>query len=254
MAREAARSWLPVFAGDAWVGGQETSVRCEQSGGLLRVACAGARAFVIAPDGERIEAEAGIESGLSELETEILIGPALLLALARRGVYALHAAAVTAGGGVVALVGESGAGKSTLAKPAGPVWKRVADDILPFSLVRGAPVALPHYPQLKLPAEAQYPRDAASPLGLAGVCEIGPPSQDGQVYVEELSPQAGALCLISHTVAARLFPEDLLSEHLEVCASMAAGMKVARLRCPRTLEALPSARQAVTDRFSATGR
>jgi len=244
-------AWEAVFAGDAWVGGRERRVRCERAGEALRVACAGARAFVVAGSGAWIVADPLADRGPEGVDEEVLVGPALLLALALRGTFALHAAAVRTPAGVVALVGESGAGKSTLAAAAGPGWARVADDVLPFALAAGEPAALPHYPQLKLPGGAQYHPSAPARLPLVAVCEVGAPATDGRIAVEPLSPRDATLGLIAHTVAARLFPEDLVEAHLELAAVVASQVPVLRLRYPRTLDALPSVRRALAVRLAA---
>jgi hypothetical protein len=244
----------PVYVGNAWIGGAFRPVRCDRIGECLRLTCEGSRAFVVGPGGAWISAEPRLDRAPDNSEVEIAVGPVLLLALALRGTFALHAAAVATLHGVVALVGESGAGKSTLAAPAGPGWDRLADDILPFGLVDGSPTVFPHYPQLKLPDAAQYPRTAAPAVPLAAVCEIGPPAEDGRGIVERLSPRDGALCLVSHTVAARLFPEELLEAHLDACAAVAARVAVVRLHYPRTLAGLPAVRQAVIEHLAGVER
>lgn len=242
---------VPIFTGDAWVGGRMRPVRCERVGACLRVVCEGSRAFVVGPGGAWIVAEPPADAALSDSEVEALVGPVLLLALAQRGTFALHASAVATPRGVVALVGESGAGKSTLAAAEGRSWLRVADDILPFGVAAGVATAFPHYPQLKLTDREQYPRSAAAAVPLAAVFEVGSPAEDDRVHVEPLSPRNGTLTLIAHTVAARLFPEELLEAHLDACATVAAAVPAARLHYPRSLSALPDVRSAVLGHLKA---
>ena len=115
-------------------------------------------------------------------------------------------------------------------------------------------VALPHFPQLKLSDEAQYPRQAAARVPLVAVCEIGAPADDDSIAVEPLSPRNGTLCLIAHTVAARLFPEELLEAHLDLCTRVADRVAVLRVRYPRDMAVLPDVRKAITSHFAGIGR
>lgn len=81
-----------------------------------------------------------------DLIEEVLLGPALLLQLAWRPVFTLHAGAVEVNGSVIALCAESGVGKSTLARgcacACACAGQAVADDILPLRL-DPQPAALP---------------------------------------------------------------------------------------------------------------
>ncbi len=87
-------------------------------------------------------------------------------------------------GAAVAFVGETGAGKSTLAaylaREAG--WLRLADDVLPVALGgAGGPAALPHFPQLKLPAAEQVGPGVPQRMPLRAVyaLEFAPQCRDG---------------------------------------------------------------------------
>jgi hypothetical protein len=177
---------------------------------------------------------------------ERALGAPLALALAERGIYLLHAAALATPAGAVALAADSGVGKSTLAAAAAADtaqrgWTRIADDLLPVRL--GArPEALPHFPQLKLAPAEQYPAAAAERLPLAAVVELDrlapaaePPAS------QRLGPAAAALALARATAAARLFDGELLAAHLAACAAAAECLAVARLSYPGGLGRLGAA-------------
>ena len=210
---------------------------------VARVAASGERLvefddgelYWIAADGGAIERVAS-GGGAAAAVRERALGAPLALALAARGVHLLHASAVVARGGVIALAAGSGVGKSTLAAAANRLpalaARRVADDVLPVRLA-GEPLALPHFPQLKLAAAEAYPSAAPASVPLAALVELdrgepgGPPPR-----LERLSPAAAALALARATVAARLFDPALLASHLEACAAAASRLPVARLTYP----------------------
>jgi hypothetical protein len=47
------------------------------------------------------------------------------------------------------------------------------------------------------------------------------------------------LALVRHTVAARLFDDEISEEHLGFCSEVAAAVPVARLEYPRQMSAMP---------------
>ena len=97
------------------------------------------------------------------VDEEVFLGPALLLALALRATFTLHASAIAYAGRAVLFAGDSGAGKSTLAAALARIQSRgatrLADDIVPVSIRGGRLVAWSDYPQLKLPPDAQVGTD-----------------------------------------------------------------------------------------------
>ena len=102
-----------LFAGRAWVGGATRWVECRSADGAYRLTIAGEPILRIEPSGVIRRGQG--RPGQGEPSEELLVGPALILALASRGVFCLHASAVQVGGGVLLLPGDSGRGKSTLA-------------------------------------------------------------------------------------------------------------------------------------------
>lgn len=230
-----------------WVGGERRDVEtwCAPPGIILRVA--GGGDFYIAPDGGHIvPVEVGAEprgeassAAITELDREILAGPALVLALAMRGTWCLHASAVMYGGEAIAFLGESGQGKSTLAAflslSAG--WRLVADDILPVRIDPGGVWALPHFPQLKLPMNSQPGLGHAEKLPLSGICLLM--SAEGDPELDQLPANKAARVWLSHTAGTRLFGPGLLAKHLEFCTQAPGRLPVYRLAYPRQRDALP---------------
>jgi len=181
---------------------------------------------------------------------EALVGTALILALALRGVWCLHASAVAVDGQAVALLGESGYGKSTLAAylasdPDLP-WRRAGDDVLPVAMTQAGLVALPHFPQLKLAPDAQPAAGLPQSLPLQAVYVLAGPAQgSGGVAVEPLGTAEASLALVRHTVAARLFDRELLAQHLGFCAGASASLPLHRMFYPHRWDVLPQVREAI---------
>ncbi len=133
-----------------------------------------------------------------------LFGPVLILALARLGVYCLHASAFREGDAGVVVVGHSGAGKSSLARAVSKRigCQRLCDDITPIALRAGKLYVLPRFPQLKLSAvDGNLPE--ALPLKrllLLSAAQAGIASEYRDLTQRELFD-----ALTRHTVATRLY-------------------------------------------------
>ncbi len=200
------------------------------------------------------------EAGMPAV-VEAMLGPALILALALRGTWCLHASAVELDGRAIVFVSESGGGKSTLAaylasQAEGP-FRHLADDILPVAWSANSLYALPRFPQLKLAADAQPGAAARERLPLAacyrlvapdagagkripGPAGLATPGRSGSAAdIRPLSAGDAALALVRHSVAARLFGEQLLADQLSFCARAAEQVPVRELAYARTWEALP---------------
>ena len=212
------------YHGPASLAAQASLLTCLQGedGYLLRAA-PGATLWVSAEGSDIAQCETDGDQPV-DVPSELLLGPAMLLALALRGVFALHASAVRWGDRVVAFVGHSGAGKSTLAsllhEPSADC-ERVADDILPFALVDGLPMARPRFPQLKLTTSQQWDHSRPESLPLAAVYRLAPPPASGGPVVVPLKGGAAMAALAAHSVASALFGPDLLRCHLETLATAA---------------------------------
>ena len=126
------------------------------------------------------------------------------MALARRGVYCLHASAFNDGDAASVIVGNSGAGKSTLARAicqrSGA--QRLCDDITPIALRAGKLYVLPRFPQLKLNAVDQNLPEAV-PLKRLVLLNTAQPGVNTDH--QPLSTRALFDALTRHTVATRLY-------------------------------------------------
>jgi hypothetical protein len=231
----------PVFDGDARVGNRSCRVRsfAAPDGDFLRIS--GAGAFAISRGEARIDFDPEPGAGEGPV-VEALLGPALALALARRGVFLLHASAVALRGrGAVGFLGDSGAGKSTLARllaAAGGEAALAADDLLAVQQLAEGAAALPHFPQLKLDAAAMAALAGLEPryplLGLYAI-EPAPPAAAVEAG-EPLPPASATALLVHHTVASVLFAGDLLAAHFDFVADLAARVPLRRLTVPRRLD------------------
>jgi hypothetical protein len=228
-----------------WLGGAERQVETWSAppGILLKVS--GGSDFYIGPEGETIVRVEGAQNEegrlpLSDLDREILLGPALVLALAIRGAWSLHASAARFRHQVTVFLGESGRGKSTLAAylhRSG--WQRVADDILPATLGADGARIWPHFPQLKLPSDQQPGLVLPEHLPLDRVCVLTPAEGNSGPKLAPIPPRQAVQELIRHTAGTRLFGPATLSKHLAFCAGFAERVPVYRLTYPHRKDALP---------------
>jgi hypothetical protein len=253
---------IPVNSGlicraNGWIGEEQREVECWSAPPGLVLKVAGGSDFYLAPggraivpvDGNQLHSKQGriaSHSFLSGLDREILAGPALVLALALRGIWCLHASAALYNGDLIVFLGESGQGKSTLAAylaTDNPGWCRVADDILPVTINSGGVMAWPRFPQLKLPAEAQPGVTLQEQLPVSKVCvlteSIGRELSGLKVLAAGQSVQA----YLANTAGARLFDPELLAMHLAFCTHAAGYVPVTLLPYAHQREALPLARQ-----------
>lgn len=158
---------------------------------------------------------------------EVMLGPGLILALASRGVFALHAAAVEWRGGVWLLLGASGTGKSTFGAIAGRHGaRRWTDDISPI-VATPIPTLRPRFPQLKWAQPVSVP-DVARPIaGIVELTRAGP-----SLALHRLDALEASVVLIAHTVAARLFPPTVTAMHLAAVSKIASTCPVFRMAWP----------------------
>jgi hypothetical protein len=180
---------------------------------------------------------------------ETLLGPPLTFALALRGVWCLHASAVLRDGKAILLLGSSGQGKSTLAAyldgAAEGGWRRLADDIVPCTLVDGLPCARPHFPQLKLASADRYPASAAQDIPIGALVVLQPTPQMPAIGVEPLRAVAAARVLAEQTVAVGLFDSLLHASHLRFLATLVGSAPVYRMSYPHDYGRLPDVSRAL---------
>lgn len=236
-----------AFGGMGLIVDQMRRVACHVTRTGCRLAVEGIATYWISPDGGRI-AEVEIDQDCDvSTRAAAALGAPLILALARRGTFCIHASVVMFGDRMLAFIGESGAGKSTLSryldtdKSIG--WRRIIDDTLPLAPVGDGPVwALPHFPQLKLADDRQPSHLAGTQMPLTAVYVLG---SGPDVRITPLRPGVAALALAGNTVAGRLFGRSLLARHLNYCAEVALRLPVRQLSYPRDLSLLPAVGEAL---------
>lgn len=166
---------------------------------------------------------------------ELLLGPALLLLLADRGMLGLHASSIQYGDRTILFCADSGSGKSSLAHHArdfGAV--ALTDDIAPLR-IGPVPTLLPRFPQLKWPVPLEI-ADATMSIDRIVFVERGGTG----LACSPIPPVAARLRLIRHTVAARLFPRRLAQWHLDTVGELARRVPMLRLSWPEcAIEAIP---------------
>jgi len=272
----AGKAIATTYNGTAWLGGAQRHIRARSGdlGYLLSVE--GSGEFEIHTSGEIVHRGAGENPPATEpateqatmLATEVVLGPALLLQLAWRGRFALHASALCRHGQAIAFIGDSGAGKSTVAAShaqgdnARSDWHRLADDILPVvwppndtanstgDALHGKIHVAPHFPQLKLPVNQQYPRSAPPLRPLSAVYLLIPPPANGSLKgprIEALSRKEALLIMVRHTVASKLFDARLQALLFAALARASTELPVYRLLYPHTATALAKALERVEE-------
>lgn len=235
---------VSVYSGPGWVGGELLDLAC-RAGSVVYVLSTGhGHQYQVQRAGHWICRTDDEMTVTPKERTAAIWGPALILALALRGVKCLHASAVMRNGRVIAFIGDSGTGKSTLARflneQDGAEFRRIADDVLPVELTHQSVMALPHFPQLKLPPHEQVGPECPRRVPLETVYVLETQDREAAVAWHPLTKSAATLSLLSHTVAARLFDAGLLRSHLSLCAEAAASLPVRRLVYPRRFDALPT--------------
>jgi hypothetical protein len=269
---ETLRAGQQLHAARGWLGGQWRRVRAVRSAAATLLDIAGFGEVAVL-DGGGIVMAAETSAAAEELTLEIAAGPALLLALARTGIFALHAGAFLPAGlpaessphaGAIVLCGDSGTGKSTLAAAAEQAGgQRLADDILPLAIPlagplaiaggSGVPAAAPHFPQLKLAAGEQYGRGQPPLVPLAAIYLLAslpaddrnPGHQQAWPQIERLTPRDALLALVSHTVAARLFDPPRHAALMDTLVQLTGQTPVLRLRFARRPSLLSALLRAI---------
>ena len=215
-----------IHHGPGWIGNKNREVVHQQSDLASLITISGIGQFMISKGGKHIWQVEQSPASTAELLLDAFLGPALILALAFRGVWCLHASAILIGEKAVAFLGESGRGKSTLAwylgKSPAMNGQQIGDDILPVAIAGQQVVAYPHFPQRKLKADEQPVHFVGEEVQLASTYilrQVDEPSIEAKI--DPISPQAASLAFLRHTVGARLFDRVILTEHLKFCTRLA---------------------------------
>lgn len=237
-----------IYRGEgAFAGGMQTVSmyhhgeieRLDNGHGLFLLEVANQRQAVIQPDQGLIYCLH--PAGLSDsLNAEILLGPVLLLLLASRGIFCLHASAVSIAGQAVVFIGESGQGKSTLASVNLPAdWSRLTDDITPVQIKDDGVYLLTDFPQLKLSSQTI----SSVPSRLSAVFQLGATTE--QMICEPLALQQTVLLAARHTAASRVFSPLLLKNHLAFCTQLGQRISLQSLSYPRQITEIGELRRFI---------
>lgn len=221
----------PTIVGSGWLGQALRGFKSWSVHFGQRVKFDDGAGFDVSTSGDRVDAfELPADIALRD---ELLLGPALMLALANRRVFGLHASAILGGDGAVLLLGPSGSGKSTLARHAiEEGGLRLSDDVTPVHLGASGIRVLPRFPQLKLTPALIVDDLELAPAALVWVT-LG---MDGP-GLQQMAAGEATRCLVRDSVAARLFLPDLLARHFEFCAALAGTIPAFRLTLPRVADA-----------------
>ncbi len=241
----------PVLRREGLVAGEwrEVSLRSGRFGHLIWVS--GVGEFSVSADGSDIACRSSVNGVGPDTLLKALLGPPVILALALHDVWCLHCSAVMVANRGIAFLGPSGEGKSTLAARLdaeyGPVIRRISDDILPVENGPERLLALPHFPQIKLPPDQQVPVGTPERLPLAAIYVVNTsqPIASKELQITPLSLSRATRALLRQTVASRLFPPQLLERHLSFCADAAGRVPVRSLSYPKRRPWLPRVCEAL---------
>jgi hypothetical protein len=235
-----------------WVAGENRRVELWEAMGGYILQVSGSRNFHISTGGLSILLGEGSPK-LTPIEQEVVLGPALTMALALGGKWCLHASAASFRDQGMVFLGESGFGKSTLSAYLSDMgkqnWQRVADDILPVTLEEGGITGWPHFPQLKLPPALQPYFSLPDKVLIDHIYLLSPDNSAATPTLKPLSKGETARVFLSNTAGSRLFPPSLLAEHLAFCAKAAEQVKGFRLSYPHQRDILPLVKDILEQNF-----
>ena len=235
------RAPLAVTSAKGWLAGAERAVtrRVLVQGETLEIE--GLGCFELGHSGDLIRCVQLAAPRSRPMLEEAAIGAPLALALAHRGIWCLHASALQREGRAVLLLGASGRGKSTLAAYCNGRrgFRRLADDILPCRLNGHSLIALPAFPQLKLPHEVQRQQASPEALPVAAIAFLDAGPDDRPAEVLRPSKIGSVRQLADHTVAAALFDPELHRRHLDLAAGLLNATPILQLRYPHDYSRLP---------------
>lgn len=220
------------------------------AGSSQEITIQGICVFTVSTDGREILLRETLGAPTSAMLTEAALGPGLMLALAIRGVFCMHASGVMLGDAAVLFLGDSTAGKSTLARllpdDSGRLL-RITDDISP--LIQGEDgrfCLLPDFPQLKLAAAEQFDWRQGASMSIRAFMQLdrtsaGVPAHPA-IRARRLSGVEAFRVLAGQSVASRLFPSDLLRQHTQLLGELVQQIPVFRLTYPSGPEHIPALR------------
>jgi hypothetical protein len=197
-----------------------------------------------------------------------LVGPVLGVVLRLRGIFPLHASAVSIGNQAIAFVGPAGAGKSTTAAAFARCGYRViSDDVVALRQEGSRFGILPGYPRVNLWAESVHaifgsgaslplispswdkhfmPLDPFTefetrplPLGGLYVLQRRAAGITGPVVVEQLTGAEALVALLGNTYMNYLPDLDGRRREFELLGRVVAQVPVRRIQAAGDLSALP---------------
>lgn len=229
-----------------FTGGRDRRVFLETGPHGAEIGIAGVGCYTLAPDASVICLQRVADRARFGLVEECTLGAPLIVALALRDCWFLHAAAVAIDDRAAVIAGSSGSGKSTLAARLNrrQGWHRIADDLVALRFDEGSLVATSDYPQLKLPASSQ---SRQGPVRVDTIYLLRPAAAGERFGVRKIEKSEKLIALARHGVAARLFPAGLLDRHLAFCRAAAEAVNMVEVTYPHTVEALHRAVEVVSE-------
>ena len=233
-----------ISQSEGWVGSAQRFVEVYDTAGGMLLKVEGGGEFFISPRGGAID-KLNPQAELGQLDREIILGPGLVLVLALRGIWSLHASAAMYKEKVIVFLGESGQGKSTLAAYLSHCsdWRLVADDILPVKIDQSGVIVQPRYPQLKLPMDDQPGVDLPEQLPLNTIVVLVQAEASQMPELDKLSTAQAVQSLLGHIAGTRMFNASLLTKHLEFSTQAAKQISAYRLIHPHRRDTLPLVRE-----------
>ena len=243
---------VTIYKGTSWLAEKNRQIICSKVDRGFLVDVPEISAFFVSNDGLLIiqRSDSNTKTEVNNLKLEhILIGPALMLALALNQLFGLHASAVRLENKAILFTGESGFGKSTMARhlQQEPDFDRLSDDISVISELESDFVLNNDFPQLKLSDNNQKFNHPV--INLGAVILLNRQSSDKDVSLIKLNSIDAVQALLNHAVAAQLFDKELVNLHLKFMANLATQIPVYKLNYPDGLEKIPQIAKILKRQF-----
>jgi len=231
------------YAGEAQVEGRMQEVECWRKNHFLQIDVQGSPICVVNLNEQHIHV-LNENSFDNQLNLEVVIGPALILLLALKGTYCLHAGAIATPYGNIGLIAESGLGKSTLSSHIDSNWQQISDDILPL-FYKEERFRLGEFPQLKL-AESRCLTKMRQGSSLDLIFRLTD-KESSEIHFVPLRRTDALLQIVRHTVAARLFDNNMMKQHAKFAKRLSGVAPVIELSYPRQIDQLDILRDQIVD-------